>query len=80
MTDIIDLNEKRNEREKPDPEFVRKDDFGRPLYLFLLDYRYQDASWSAEVWAYDAADAEGRVVGMRESLKVMGQAYAAFPA
>lgn len=80
MTDIIDLNAKRNEREKPDPEFIRRDGFGRELQLYLLDYEYDGARWSADIWAYSAEDAEGRVKAMRESLSLMGQAFTIIPA
>lgn len=80
MSDIIDLNAKRNEREKPDPEFVRKDDFGRPLYCFLLDYEFDGANWSADVWAYSLEEAEKRVEAMRSSLTLKGQDMTAFPA
>lgn len=37
---IITLGERRNAAEKPDPEHIRKDDFGRPMYEFLLDYEF----------------------------------------
>lgn len=80
MSDVIDLNERRNAKEAPDAEFVRKDDFGRQMYCFLLDYEMDDASWSAEVWAYTAEDAERRVAAMRRSLKCMGQTFTMVPA
>lgn len=80
MSDIIDLNERRNAMEAPDAEFVRKDDFGRPLYMFTLSYEMDGSSWGAEVWAYSAEDAEARVSAMRSSLVCMGQVFAAFPA
>lgn len=80
MSDIIDLNAKRNEREAPDAEFVRKDDFGRPLYCYALDYKFADGAWAAEIWAYSMDDAAARVAAMRESLELRGQMFAAFPA
>jgi hypothetical protein len=80
MSDVIDLNEKRNERERPDAEFIRKDDFGRPMYCFLLDYTFDGKHWSSEVWAYDEAEALKRVEAMRESLKYMGQMFTVVPA
>lgn len=78
--DIIDLTAERNKRAEPDPEFVRKDDYGRKLYVFLLSYEMDGKSWSTQVWAYDFADAEARVAGMRESLKVDGQLFSQVPA
>lgn len=80
MTDIIDLSTERNKRAAPDAEFVRQDDYGRPMYTFLLSYEMDGSGWSTEVWAYDVEDAEKRVAAMRESLKVDGQIFASFPA
>lgn len=81
MTDkVVDLTAERNKREAPDPEFVRKDDYGRPLYMFLLSYEMDGRRWATEAWAYDFADAEARVTGMRASLKVDGQAFGCIPA
>lgn len=77
---VIDLGAERNRRAQPDPEFVRKDDYGRPLYTFLLSYEMDGSRWSTELWAYDFADAEARVAAMRESLKVDGQAFSTVPA
>jgi len=80
MTDLIDLTAERNKRAAPDPEFVRRDGFGRPMYVFLLSYEMGGSSWCTEVWAYDIADAENRVAGMRGSLKVDGQLFERTPA
>lgn len=80
MTDIIDLNERRNAADKPDGDFVRKDDYGRPLFFFLLDYEMDGGHWGAEIWAYSAEDAEARVLAMRGSLTVMGQVFTTVPA
>ena len=78
--EIIDLNAERSKREQPDAEFVRHDDYGRPLYLLLLGYEMDSSSWSTEVWAYDFPDAEKRVEAMRASLTVNGQAFGQVPA
>ena len=75
--DIIDLNAERNKREQPDSEFVRHDDFGRPVYLFLLNYQMDGASWSADIWAYDMEDAQRRVDAIAKTVTVLGQAYTA---
>ena len=80
MTDIIDLNSERNRRAEPDPEFVKTDDYGRKLYTFLLEYEMDGKRWGTELWAYDEADAEARVKGMRESLVVSGKLYSTVPA
>ncbi len=80
MTDIIDINAERNKREQPDSRFVRRDNYGRPLYCFLLSYMVDESRFSTQVWAYDFADAEARVAAMRNSLKVDGQLFKEIPA
>ncbi len=77
--DVIDLNAERSKREQPDPEFVRQDEYGRPIYCFGMEYEMGDKRWSTEVWAYDWADAENRCAAMRDSLKVFGQLYGSVP-
>lgn len=76
MSDIISLNEKRNEREKPDAEFVHMDDFGRPMYTFGVEYAMDDRHWSFRIIAYSMEDAQKRVAAIRESGKVYGQIMA----
>jgi hypothetical protein len=76
MADVLDLNEKRNEREAPDPHLVRKDDFGRPIYVFGVEYRMDSKDWTFRVWAYDLADAEKRVEAIRSGARVYGQIMA----
>lgn len=80
MTDIVDLNERRNAAEKPDPEFIRKDEYGRPLYCFVLSFDMADRQYGTDLWAYDMADAEAKVAAMRESLRVDGQMFSVVPA
>ena len=80
MSDPIDLAAQRNKRAAPDAEHVRKDDFGRSMYRFLLEYEMDGSEWSAQVWAYDFDDAQKRVASMRASLRLLGQAHAALPA
>lgn len=80
MTDIIDLTGERNKRAPPDSEFARQDEYGRPLYVFLLSYEMDGHPYGTEVWAYDFADAESRVAGMKASLKVDGQLFEQVPA
>jgi hypothetical protein len=77
--DVIDLNAEREKRDGPDPEFIRRDDFGRPMYLFGLDYAFHGKEWMIELWAYSFEDAEARVEAMRSSLRVMAQKYAEVP-
>jgi len=79
MTDVIDLGAERNRRAQPDPEFVRQDDYGRPLYHFGLSYEFDGRTWAAELWAYSFEDAEARVAAMRGTLTVCGQTYSVIP-
>lgn len=77
---IINLTTERAKREAPDPEFVRHDDYGRPIYCFTCSYDMGDRRFCTEVWAYDWPDAEARVAAMREGMKVEGQIYSVVPA
>lgn len=72
---IIDLNAERDKRSAPDVEHVRTDQFGRPMFEFLCDYRTDSASWSLRLWAYSLEDAEARVEAIRASLTCLGQLY-----
>jgi hypothetical protein len=80
MSDVIDLNERRNATSRPDPEHVRQDEFGRPMYEYLLDYEFEGSHWSATIWAYSEEEAKNRVGAMQASLKYMGQMFAVIPA
>lgn len=80
MTTPIDLNRERAKREEPDANCVRKDDFGRPLYLFALEYSFDGKRWAAEIWAYSMEEADARVQAMRQSLELCGQTFAVIPA
>lgn len=80
MANVIDLAAARNDRAAPDPEFVKKDDYGRPMFQFLLDYQFEDGTWSINLWAYSWEDAEARVAAMRQSLRVEGQLHSSIPA
>ena len=79
MAIVMDLNAERAKREQPDPELISKDDFGRPLYIFLLSYEMDDKRWGVRLWAYDFEDAEKRIAGMRQSLKLDGKLYSEIP-
>jgi len=77
---IIDLNERRNAAERPDPEFIRKDEYGRPLYCYVLSFDMGDKQFGTEIWAYDKEDAEAKVAAMRVSLRLDGQLSSVVPA
>lgn len=79
-SNVIRLVSARAKLDKPDEFATKKDDFGRPIFLFLLEYRMDGQDYGAEVWAYHWADAMERVKAMRKSLKVIGQAFTKLPA
>jgi hypothetical protein len=75
MSDPIDLSAERDKRTGPDAEHVRKDEFGRPLFRFLLSYEMDGEMWGGvDVWAYSMDDAQRRVDAMRASARLDGQA------
>jgi hypothetical protein len=80
MTDVIDLGAERSRREQPDPEFIRQDEYGRPLYSFGVEYEFDDRRYQFQLWAYSWEDAEAKLAGIRASGKVFGQLYSAVPA
>lgn len=73
---VIDLNQARAVRERPDAEHVQQDQFGRSMYRFALAYEMDGTTWGADVWAYSFEDAERRVAAMRVSLSVADQIHA----
>jgi hypothetical protein len=75
VTDIIDIAEERQRRDRPDPEHVRCDDFGREMYEFGLNYEFDGDSWTVSLWAYDADDAHSRVSAMKRTLTCFGQIF-----
>lgn len=85
-SDVIDLTSERNKREQPDSDCVRRDDYGRPLYLFGLQYDMPSpeavagGTWGIDLWAYSRVDAHARVAAMRETLTLVGQVHARIPA
>jgi hypothetical protein len=80
MSDIVDLNAMRAARDGPDPEFMRKDDFGRPMYVFAVEYQMGNGEWMTQLWAYDLEDARRRCAAIRESGAVQYQIMGMQPA
>lgn len=79
--DPINLAAERNKREAPDPEFVRKDDFGRPMYAYCVSYDMDDKQWGGvTIWAYDFDEAIRRLDALRQSGRVDGQLMGHIPA
>lgn len=76
MSNIIDLQSSRKDMDKPEDDHVRKDDFGRPRFRFLLEYEMDGSVWGCDFWAYSMDDAKERVAAMRASLMLVGQVHA----
>lgn len=75
MTKIIDFPAPQ-QKEEPDPEFLKFDDFGREMQMYALQYEMDGKTWGGvEFWAYSMDDAEKRVRAMQKTLKCLGQIY-----
>lgn len=68
MAEIFDLSKVRGERDKPHPDFIKHDDFGREMYCYSLEYEFDGGEWCINLWAYSDGDAKARVEAMRQSL------------
>ena len=80
MSDLVDINAARNRRTAPDPEFIKKDGFGRPMQCYLINYMMDGEEWGGvHVWAYSMDDAAKRVDALRASATLMGQAMRCQP-
>ena len=76
MTDkITDLNEFRNAKAEPDADCRTVDEYGKPIYTFLLDYEMDGRQYTAEILAYDEEEAERRVEAMRATLTYGGKLF-----
>lgn len=77
---LIDLGAERSRRERaasgPDRDCIACDLDGRAMGIFAVDWEHDGRHWTAEIYAYDQADAEARVASMRASLTVAGQVVA----
>jgi hypothetical protein len=79
--DPIDLNQRRAARERPDAEFVAKDDFGRPLYTFGYSFDHSDGkTYGFRFVAYDFEDAEAKLASIRGTARLDGQIFTEVPA
>ena len=67
MTDIIDLTAERDKRDGPDADCITHDEYGRPLYTFIAEYRRGDATFSIEFWAYDQDDAQAALAAIERA-------------
>ena len=77
---VIDLEKVKAAREAPDGDLVDRDQYGRPMYRFSVEYQFDGKQWDFHIDAYSLEDAERRVAAMREGLTVYGQVYGVVPA
>lgn len=74
--DIISLEAERGRRDQPDPEHVMDDGDGGTLLCFSALYDHNGVTHELDLWAYDFADAERQIAGIRASLQLVGQVMA----
>ena len=75
MSDVTDINQYRTAKAQPDPEFVSRDDYGRALYTFLVDYDFGEKTFSFELIAYDEEDARAKIAAIRGSARYEGKLF-----
>ena len=80
MAEIIEFQKPVLPPDEPDAKFVRKDDYGKPLYCYNLHYQFERGTWALKLWAYSREDAEARVAAIRESVEYFGQIMGEVPA
>jgi hypothetical protein len=68
------------EGEGPDPEFVRRDEYGRPVYCFMLEYEHDGQMYGLDFWAYSEDDAKAHVLSMVAHMSYVGQKMGELPA
>ena len=60
----------------PDADCTTRDDAGRTWSRFAVDWTCDGRSYSTHIWAVDAADAERRLLALRNSAVVVGRVLA----
>lgn len=79
MTEIIDFNKARAERDEPDDECIRRDHFGRTLYCFICEYEADGDTYAIDLWTYSFEDAQKAVAAIKSSLTVIGKKMSVLP-
>ena len=54
---------------------MARDEYGRPLYTFLLEYQMGGKIYETEVMAYSDAEALRHIEAVRQSLVYVGKLY-----
>lgn len=60
----------------PDANCIARDDSGRIWSRFAIDWTCDGRNYSTHIWATDAADAERRLLALRNSAVVVGRVLA----
>ena len=79
MSEPTDLTAFRNAKAEPDADCMAHDEYGRPLYTFLLSFEMNGAHYGTEIRAYDEAEAMNKVAAMRETLTYDGKLFSVVP-
>jgi hypothetical protein len=81
---VIDFAAARAAREAeptPEAQFIRKDEYGRDLFCYALEYAFEDRRRVFHVWAYDYDEAKRIATAISAgTVIVLGQLYAEIPA
>jgi len=72
---VIDLQQIKAAREAPDTDCTERDQYGRPMKRFGLEYEMGGKLFVVHIDAYDLEDAERHAKAMREGISVYGQIY-----
>jgi hypothetical protein len=72
MTNVIDINKAKAERDAPDADCVISDGNGGQLYLYAIDYRLDGREFTATIAARSFPEAERHARAMRKSASVAG--------
>ncbi len=75
MADVVNLSAERDRRDGPDAEHRTTDQWGRPMFDFMVDFEFNGSKWTVHLWAYDFEDAQARVHALRSTATQEGQVY-----
>lgn len=65
---------------QPDAAFVRRDEYGRPIYCYIIEYQHQGGTYGLDFWAYSDAEAMDHVLSMIATMTFVGQKFGEYPA
>jgi hypothetical protein len=76
---VIDLQQIKADREAPDADCTERDEYGRPLYTFGIEYELDGDLYTASIIAPSLEEAERHAAAMRNGVTVYGQIYRIIP-